>query len=137
MTPTQKELLGKAKEAVEESLRHAENQVGFKLPRLSIHGLAVEGFLGKDFSLEEIVSLVIGKETFPRIIDIAVKGLGADSTFLLWLPSGHSETDDLTQTWNQGYGPFKPVGVMSGAADCRPSREMLEEQYRAWLSGAL
>ena len=54
------------------------------------------------------------KETFPQIIDVAVRGIKQEAT-LIWLrPSGHAYVRDFAQTWNTpvGMGPFKKCGLI-------------------------
>ena len=127
------ELFELAEKAVSESLKHAEKQVGYELPESTVHGLFVENFLGETYQLDEIVSLLTNNDSFPRVVDIAVRGLSDQGTFMLWLPTGHPESSYIDVDSNHGLGPFKPVGIMSPLANCRPNPDQLKEQYSNWI----
>lgn len=122
-----------AAEAVERNRCYANEQLGFSLPEDFIHGLFVEGFLGEFYSLRDAVTLLMNGESFPRLVDLAVRGIYGEKTFVLWIPSGHRASSYINVSWNNGLGPFKPVGVMSPKSHFRLSKIELEGLALEWL----
>jgi hypothetical protein len=93
------------------ALEEAQKQVADLLPTELYLGLEAFGQRGKALSLEEVLSFLYRDGTFPRIIDIAVRGIREGRTFIWICPSGHTYVSDFAQTWNTpvGMGPFKRI----------------------------
>lgn len=92
----------------------AQKDVAEPLPEKLSLELAAFGQAGKITTLDEVLSFLYVQGTFPRIVDVAVKGVTKDAT-LIWIrPSAHPYVSDIRETWNQppGMGPFKSIGLM-------------------------
>ncbi len=102
--------------------------------------LGLEAFeqRGKELSLDEVMLFLYQDGTFPRIIDVAVRGIKNGSTFIWLRPSGHAYVSDFSQTWNTpvGMGPFKNIGLMLPYFIWQRSRPLsiqdLEEAGEKW-----
>jgi hypothetical protein len=96
------------------TLENVQKQVSDPLPERLNLDLEAFGQRGKELSLDEIMSFLYRDGTFPRVVDIAVRGI-KDGRTLVWIrPSGHAYVSDFSQTWNipAGMGPFKSIGLM-------------------------
>src|SRR5215470_7879922 len=92
----------------------AQNDLSEPLPPKLCFELGAFGQSGKEISLDEAMQFLYVNGTFPRVVDIAVRGIIDDCT-LVWLrPSGHHYVSKLEETWNNPpeMGPFKSVGLM-------------------------
>jgi hypothetical protein len=92
----------------------AQKEIADPLPAQFYLGLGAFAQQGKELSLDEVLSFLYRDGTFPRIVDIAVRGIKDGRTFIWIRPSGHAYVDDFAQTWNTpvGMGPFKSIGLM-------------------------
>jgi hypothetical protein len=115
------------------AIHDAQKEIADPLPIQLSSSLEAFGQQGKELSIDEILSFLHQDGTFPRIIDVAVKGIKEGRT-LIWIrPSGHAYVNDFAQTWDTpaGMGPFKSIGLMlPGSIWERPrplSRQDLEE----------
>ena len=101
-------------------------------------GLEAFGQQGKDLSLDEVLSFLYRDGTFPRIVDIAVRGIKDGRTFIWVRPSGHTYVSDFAQAWNTpvGMGPFKSIGLMLPGFIWQRSRPLstqdLKEAGESW-----
>lgn len=121
--------------ATAETLRYSAEQLGLAWEGVAQHALAFTGWQGEVLKVEDAVMLLWSQQTFPRVVDLAVRGLLAAGPIVLWIPMGGIGTNVLEETLNQGYGPFKPVGMMfPSRMGGRPplSREQLLELGREW-----
>lgn len=96
------------------AVEEAQQQVSEPLPTQFSIGLEAFGQHGKELSLDEVVSFLYRDGAFPRIVDIAVRGIRNGRTFIWIRPSNHEYVKDFSQTWNtpSGMGPFKSIGLM-------------------------
>jgi hypothetical protein len=92
----------------------AQKEIADPLPTQVYLGLGAFAQQGKELSLDEVLSFLYREGTFPRIVDLAVRGIKDGRTFIWIRPSGHAYVDDFAQTWNTpvGMGPFKSIGLM-------------------------
>ncbi len=99
------------------ALKEAQQEVSESLPTLLYVGLAAFGQHGKELSLDEVIPFLYRDGTFPKVVDVAVRGIKDERTFIWIRPSGHKYVSELSQTWNTpaGRGPFKSVGLMMPA----------------------
>ena len=96
------------------TIQDAQQQVADVLPNRLIFRLQAFDQDKNKFSLNEIMPFLFRDKAFPRIVDIAVRGI-VDHHTLIWIrPSGHDFVRDFSQTWNTpaGMGPFKSLGLM-------------------------
>jgi hypothetical protein len=105
------------------------------LPAQLYLGLEAFGQQGKELSLDEVLSFLYRDGTFPRIVDIAVRGIRDGRTFIWIRPSGHAYVSDFAQTWNTpvGMGPFKSIisGFLWKPAELL-STQKLKEAGERW-----
>lgn len=96
------------------ALKEAQQQVSESLPTLLYVGLEAFGQHGKELSLDKVTPFLYRDGTFPKVVDISVRGIKDERTFIWIRPSGHEYVSELSQTWNTpvGRGPFKSVGLM-------------------------
>jgi hypothetical protein len=96
------------------AVEEARQQVSEPLPTQFYVGLEAFGQHRKELSLDEVIPFLYRDGTFPRVVDIAVRGIRDGRTFIWIRPSGHKYVNDFSQTWNTpvGMGPFKSVGLM-------------------------
>ena len=124
--------------ALNRSLELAQREVIDPLPEEMLLELAGFGQDGHESSPQHILSYLYQDGTFPRIVDIGVKGIVAGKTIVWIRPSGHSYTNDLSKTWNAppDTGPFKSIGlILPVNIYNRPrplSRNDLEEAAPLW-----
>ncbi len=132
------ELISLAKLAVSENL----SLVNQTLPEpfheeSSVHGLYWKSHLGKLYTIEEAVEQLIEADKFPRIVDLTIRGSLKGKPLFIWIPSGHPKTSELDETWNEGFGPFKPMGLMIpshlGSPSSPMTKERLERIGQDWL----
>ncbi len=113
------------------ALEETQKQVADPLPKELYLGLEAFGQHGKALSMEEVLSLLYRDGTFPRIVDIAVRGIREERTFIWIRPSGHAYVKDFTQTWNTpvGMGPFKRIvsGFLWQRSGLVSTQELKEE----------
>jgi len=106
------------------ALEETQKQVAYPLPKELYLGLEAFGQRGKALSMEEVLS-------FPRVVDIAVRGIREERTFIWIRPSGHAYVNDFTHTWNTpvGMGPFKKVvsGFLWQRSELVSTQELKEE----------
>ena len=116
----------------------AQKEVSDSLPAQMYLGLEAFGQQGKDLSLDEVLSFLYRDGTFPRIVDIAVRGIKDGRTFIWIRPSGHTYVSDFAQAWNTpvGMGPFKSIGLMLPGFIWQRSRPLstqdLKEAGESW-----
>jgi hypothetical protein len=99
---------------ISQAVDKAQREIAESLPTEYYLTLEAFGQQGKELSLDEVLSFLFRDRTFPRIVDIAVRGI-KDGRTLIWIrPSGHAYVSDFAQTWNTpvGMGPFKCIGLM-------------------------
>ena len=96
------------------TVEEAQKEVSDPLPTQLYLGLEAFGQRGKESSFDEVLSFLYRNGTFPRVVDIAVRGIKDGRTFIWIRPSGHAHVSDFSQTWNTpaGMGPFKNIGLM-------------------------
>lgn len=101
------------KQSITSLLEEVQKHVIEPLPQETY--LTLEAFEqeGKELSIDEILLFLYQEGKFPRIVDLAVRGIREDSTIIWIRPSGHAYVDDFSQTWNTptGTGPFKSIGL--------------------------
>ena len=118
----QKSMSAVTKEALQQLFEHCitmvvedvQKHVSAPLPTRISLGLEAFGQRGKVLSLDEVMHFLYQDGTFPRIVDVAVRGIKQEAT-LIWLrPSEHAYVSDFSQTWNTpvGMGPFKKCGLI-------------------------
>ena len=96
------------------AIERAQKDIADPLPEQWSLELAAFGQAGKITPLEEVLSFLHVHGTFPRIVDVGVRGVTKDTT-LIWIrPSAHPYISDMQETWNPppGTGPFKSIGLM-------------------------
>lgn len=96
------------------TVQDAQRQVVDDLPNQLVFRLQAFNQNKKSLSQNEVMPFLFRDRAFPRIVDIAVRGI-ADHHTLIWVrPSGHAFVRDFSQTWNTpvGMGPFKSLGLM-------------------------
>lgn len=106
------ELSELAEQCVTASRNHANSQLDWELPDRYVHKLLVEGRPDALFRLNEVVSALLAGSLFPRVVDVSIGGLANGHTLVLWRPSAEPPVENIKDTWNQGFGPFKPMGLM-------------------------
>jgi hypothetical protein len=101
-------------QCIDMTLKTVQGEVAEPLPEQICLELATFGRSGRTSSLEEVLSLLYINGTFPRVVDIAIKGIARECTIIWIRPSGHAYVSDITDTWNQppGMGPFKSIGLL-------------------------
>jgi hypothetical protein len=92
----------------------AQKEVVDLLPMHQYLGLEAFGQRGKELSFDEIMSFLYRDGTFPRVVNICIRGIRDERTFVWIRPSGHTYVSDFSQTLNQptGMGPFSSGGLM-------------------------
>jgi hypothetical protein len=99
---------------IDMTLKSVQREVTEPLPQQLCFELAAFGQAGREISLEEVLSFIYVNGTFPRIIDVAIRGTTEKCT-LIWIrPSSHAYVNNIADTWNQppGMGPFKSIGLL-------------------------
>jgi hypothetical protein len=120
------------------AVKEAQQQVSEPLPTLLYVELEAFGQHGKELSLGEVIPFLFRDGTFPKVVDIAVRGIKDERTFIWIRPSGHEYISGFSQTWNTpaGRGPFKSVGLMMPASIWERSRPFspqdLKEAGEQW-----
>ena len=97
------------------AIEDVQKQVAGPLPTQLALGLESFGQRGKVLTWDEVMLFLYQDGTFPRIVDVAVRGIKDERT-LMWIrPSDHPYVNDFSQTWNtpKGMGPFKSVGLIA------------------------
>jgi hypothetical protein len=114
------------------TLENVQRQVSDSLPEQLYLTLEAFGQHEKKLSLDEVMFFLYRDGTFPRIVDIAVRGIKNEHTWVWIRPSGHSYVSDFTQTWNtpEGMGPFKSLGLMLPSEVWRRSRPLSIQDLR-------
>lgn len=133
---TRPELIDLAKAATARTLEVASENLGWSLPATCCHGVYSDELFGKTMSLEEAINTLWEDEKFPAIVDLAVRGTIEDEPLVVWLRSGHPKVDKLEETWNDGYGPFKPMGLLIPSEfppKGRLTRAQMAEIGRGWF----
>jgi hypothetical protein len=100
--------------SISRAVNEAQREIDEPLPIDYYLVLEAFGQQGKELSLDEVLSFLFRNGTFPRIVDVAIRGI-KDGRTLIWIrPSGHAYVGDFAQTWNApvGMGPFKCIGLM-------------------------
>lgn len=129
------DLRERATEALENNRTYANEQLGWSLPEQYVHGLRLIGHQGIVRTLEESIEELLSGACFPRVVDLGVAGILDGKTLILWYPSGEPPVERLEDTWNQGYGPFKPIGVISPRESFRLTAEELRKLAVRWAQG--
>ena len=120
------------------TVEEAQKQVSEPLPTQLYVGLEAFGQHGKELSLGEVIPFLFREGTFPRVVDIAVRGIKEERLFIWIRPSGHVYVSDFSHTWHipVGMGPFKSVGLMLPTAIWNRSRPFsiqdLKEAGEKW-----
>ena len=100
-------------QSVAQTIEEAQRSVQEPLPTVTCFELATAA--GKiAVSLRQIEEELYRNGSFPRIVDVAVRGI-RDNAVVIWVrPSSHPLTDVLEETWNipDGMGPFKSIGLL-------------------------
>jgi hypothetical protein len=113
------------------ALEETQKQVADPLPKELYLGLEAFGQRGKALSMEKVLSFLYRDGTFPRIVDIAVRGIREGRTFIWIRPSGHPYVNDFIHTWNTpvGMGPFKRIvsGFLWQRSELVSTQELKEE----------
>lgn len=131
-------LLPLAERAIQKTLDLADSKLNFELPRDCLHGIYLKGLMGGSlYSIESAIECLLTSEgLFPPIVDLAVRGILEDKPLVVWIRSGHPDVCDLEDTWNDGFGPFKPMGLMIpshfGNGKSLLSRDKMEAIGQAW-----
>ncbi len=127
--------------AIDDTIDVAQAEVAEPLPRAVRFVLDAFGRGRDESSLEEVLALLYRDGTFPRVVDVFVRGVASERTIIKVSPSGHAYVSDVAQTWNNppGMGPFKSLGFTArDSIYHRPrplSRQDLEEAAPAWAKG--
>ncbi len=111
---TQEDFFQLLKDGIRDAIQLAQKDCAFSLPQDISFELANYDQYRKEKTFDEIVTFLYKDGTFPRIIDVAVRGIN-DGKTLIWLrASGHEWVRDIAQTWNSpaGRGPFKSLGLL-------------------------
>jgi hypothetical protein len=101
-------------EAIEASVQIAQVEMAEQLPRDVALELGALGQAGKESALDSILHHLYRDGSFPKVVNVAVRGVGQGKT-VIWLgPSGDRFVRELSEAWSDphGTGPFKPVGLM-------------------------
>ena len=96
------------------TLVEAQKEVSYTLPQQIYITLGAFRQDDRDLSIEEVMQFLFQEGAFPRVVDIAVRGIKNGRT-LIWIrPSDHPYVTTLVETWNTppGMGPFKSLGLM-------------------------
>lgn len=101
-------------QCIRATLEEVQKQISDPLPAQQYIGLEAFGQHGKELSLDEVMGFLYQDGTFPRIVDVAVRGIKNERTLVCLRPSGHTYVDNFSQTWNTptGMGPFKSIGLL-------------------------
>jgi hypothetical protein len=87
-------------QCIQDTLEAAQKDLPEPLPSKLCFELDAFGQSGKELSLDEAMPFLYVNGTFPRVVDISVRGIPDDCT-LVWLrPSGHHYVSKLEETWN-------------------------------------
>lgn len=125
-----------ANSAISANIRFASIQLGWQLPLDTVHCILVKGLSEQLLDTKKAIDSLLTGPKFPRVVDLAVRGIVGEKTLVVWIPSGEQKVEDPEMTWNEGFGPFKPVGIMipSYIGKSPPlSRSSLEKMGRDWL----
>lgn len=98
--------------ALAETLKLANQILPGQLSGRCFHGIYWSSHLGKLYELEEAVDRLLDNGAFPPIVDLTIRGSLESKPLCIWIPSGHPKVSNLEETWNEGFGPFKPMGLM-------------------------
>lgn len=100
--------------AIEASMQIAEQEIAEHLPRNVALELEASGQRGKESTLDFVLSHLNQDDAFPRVVNVAVRGVSQGRT-VVWLgPSGDTFVRNFSEAWSDPHetGPFKPVGLM-------------------------
>jgi hypothetical protein len=100
--------------SIRRALEDAQQHVADPLPRQLYVECANLGQRGQGVSLEEVMAFLYRDGTFPRIVDIAIRGIKNGRTYIWIRASGHPYVSDFAATWNTppSMGPFKSLSLM-------------------------
>jgi hypothetical protein len=90
----------------------ANQQLTYQLTNDCLHGIYSQAHLGKLYTLEESVDCLLHDGMFPPIVDLTIRGSLEERPLVVWIPSGHPKVHEIEDTWNEGFGPFKPMGLL-------------------------
>lgn len=113
ITVTKETLRQLLEQCIVMAMQEAQKQVA-ELLLVSLYlGLEAFGQRGKELSLDEVMFFLYRNGTFPRVVDVAVKGMKDERT-LIWIrPSDHPYVGDFSQTYMpEEMGLFKSIGLM-------------------------
>jgi hypothetical protein len=113
-TVTEATLRQLLEKGISAAIEEAQKEVADSLPVHWYLGLEAFGQRGKELSFDEIMSFLCRDGTFPRVVDICIRGIREDRTFVWIRPSGHAYVSDFSQTLNRpaGMGPFHSGGLL-------------------------
>jgi hypothetical protein len=99
---------------VNTTMVNVQQEVVDLLPKQLIYHLPAFGQNKKKLLPNELIDFIYKDGSFPRIVDIAIRGIDDNHTLIWVRPSGHAFVHDFSQTWNTptGMGPFKSIGLM-------------------------
>lgn len=100
--------------AVTAAIQKAQGDVCEALPGAVIYQLEMRERNDRALTFDEVLVALCMAGRFPRIVDVAVRGVVGDATVDWLRPSGHPFVDNIAETWNDppGAGPFKPAGLL-------------------------
>ena len=138
ITTTEGTLWQLLEKGISTAIEEAQKEVADPLPAHRYLGLEAFGQRGKELSLDEVMFFLYRDGTFPRVVNICIRGIRDERTFVWIRPSGHAYVSDFLQTLNRpaGMEPFSGGGLMlPGAMWERPrpfSLQDLKEAGEIW-----
>lgn len=112
---TEIELKHLLEQAIEITLTQVQQNMSEPLPQQVCFQVENDASKSTYYAVDDIIHYFYKDGSFPRLVDIAVRGIDRDGCILVWLRmSGHSFVQDIADTWNtpSGSGPFKSIGLM-------------------------
>jgi hypothetical protein len=96
------------------AIEEAQKEVADPLPVHRYLGLEAFGQRGKELSFDEVMSFLYRNGTFPKVVNICIRGIRDERAFVWIRPSGHAYVSDFSQTLNRpaGMGPFSSGGLL-------------------------
>lgn len=133
------DLLNLAEAAISRNLELVNSVLSFRLPLVCVHSIHLSSMIGTPLlSLDAAISyLLTPMGFFPPIVDLLVRGCTDNKTLVVWLRSGHPDVSEISETWNDGYGPFKPMGLMIPfelASGEKLTKSRMEKLGSSWLT---
>lgn len=112
---TQREFKHLLEQAITRTITEVQQNIAENLPQQKCFYVENDISHSIYYSIDDIMQYIYKDGSFPRLVDIAVRGVNSEGYVIVWLRiSGHSFVRDIADTWNTplGSGPFKSIGLM-------------------------